>query len=308
MVERLDPAELDAVTWLVEAATEADAVRPLSEHVLLHLRHGGDEGGRNVLLWAAPEHGGGLAGYGHLDLSDEVQGPSAECVVAPRHRRHGYGRALVRALVAEAPGGRLRVWAHGALPGALALARDLGLVPVRELWQMRRPLDAPLPEPAVPPGVTVRAFRPGEDDEEWLALNARVFADHPEQGSWTAEDLRRRLSEPWFDPEGFLLAERDGVLVGYHWTKVHGAGEHGHDPIGEIYVLGIAPEAQGGGLGRALALAGLRHLRRRGLSEAMLYVEGDNAPAVRVYTALGFRRSSIDVMLRAGGDTTGSAG
>ena len=46
---RLSGAELDEVQALIDAATKADGVRPLNEHVMLHLRHGGDEDTRNLL-------------------------------------------------------------------------------------------------------------------------------------------------------------------------------------------------------------------------------------------------------------------
>ncbi len=284
------PERVAAVLRVVDAATEADGVRPLSEHVLLHLRYGGLAPARDLLGYAGED----LVAYAHLDLADPAEGAGAELVVHPAHRRRGYGRALVERLLAESPGGRLRLWAHGNHPGAAKLAGALGFRAVRELWRMRRSLDAPLPEVPVPAGVRIRAFVPGQDDAAWVALNARAFAGHPEQGRWTLEDLRTRMREPWFDPEGFFLAEResDGRLVGFHWTKIH----DGDEPIGEIYVLGVDPEAQGGGLGKALALVGLRHLRSRGLGTAMLYVEATNAPAIRVYEAMGFAHWDTDVM------------
>ncbi|MGH8894124.1 MAG: mycothiol synthase [Actinomycetes bacterium] len=304
MLGQLDADEVGAVSQLVEAATEADAVRPLSEHVMLHLRYGGDEPVRNVLVYRK----GDLAAYGHLDVTDEVAGASAELVVHPSHRGQGIGRRLVQATLDQSPDGRLRLWAHGEHPGAAALAAVMGFREVRHLWQMRRSLHAPLPAPSLPVGVSLRTFQPGQDDEEWVRVNAAAFRDHPEQGSWTVDDLHRRLREPWFDPDGFFLAERGGRLVGFHWTKVHGgSGEdhptgphahegHGHDPIGEVYVVGVDPAERGTGLGRALTLTGLRHLRHRGLPGAMLYVDADNAAAIRLYTALGFTRWETDVM------------
>ena len=305
----LDEAEVLAVTALVEAATEADGVRPLSEHVMLHLRYGGDRPVRNVLLYAGED----LAAYGHLDVTDEVEGASAELVVHPEHRRRGFGRRLVEAVAAETRDGRLRLWAHGGHPGAAALADVLGFRESRALWQMRRSLYAPLPTPTWPAGVSVRTFRPGEDDEPWVRVNAAAFADHPEQGRWSVADLHRRMHEPWFDPEGFFLALRDGGgeggrLVGFHWTKVHGGDGahdldgphahegHGHDPIGEVYVVGVDPAERGSGLGKALTLQGLRHLRGLGLPAAMLYVDADNEAAIRLYSALGFTRWETDVM------------
>jgi mycothiol synthase len=304
----LDPDEVAAVSGLVEAATEADGVRPLSEHVVLHLRYGGDDPVRNLLAW----DGDRLAGYAHLDVTDEVAGASAEVVVDPAYRRKGVGRALVETTVAETHDGRLRLWAHGGHPAAAALAASLGFRESRELWQMRRSLYAALPDVSVPAGIELRTFRPGLDDDAWVALNALAFRGHPEQGSWTIDDLHRRESEPWFDPAGFFLAVRAGDdgerLAGFHWTKVHGGDSHehphphaeghghGHDPIGEVYVVGVDPAERGTGLGRALTLTGLRHLRALGLPDAMLYVDADNTPAIRLYQGLGFTRWETDVM------------
>lgn len=293
-VGRLSPAEVSAVTAVVDQATEADGVRPLSEHVMLHLRYGGDDAGRNVLAYAGDQ----LVAYGHLDTSDAIAGASAEVVVHPGHRRRGYGRAVVEAMTGEAQGRRLRLWAHGEHPAAAALAARTGFSRSRVLWQMRRSLYAALPPAQVPAEVVVRTFQPGRDDAEWVRLNASVFASHPEQGQWTVEDLHVRMREPWFDPEGFFLAERGGRLVGFHWTKIHGGGDqhHGHRALGEVYVIGVDPAEHGKGLGRALTLIGLQHLRQKGLPDAMLYVEADNRSALRLYTALGFTRWDTDVM------------
>lgn len=296
---RLGAELIAAVTALCAAAAEADGVFPLSEHVMLHLRHGGEDRDSNLLAMT-PD--GELAGYAHLDPTDEVAGAAAEVVVHPEHRRHGYGRLLIGTAEREAGGTRLRLWAHGDHPAARALALSLGYVEIRRLLQLRRSLLSPLPELALPDGIRLRAFRPGEDDDTWLALNAKAFAEHPEQGSWTSRDLQARMAEAWFDPEGFLLAEDEatGRVVGFHWTKVHGSGGHahghGHEPIGEVYVVGVDPEAGGRGIGRALTLAGLLRMRNQGLTQAMLYVEGDNGPALTVYERLGFTRWDTDVM------------
>lgn len=295
---RLSPEESRAVFALVDEATDVDAVPPLSEHVMLHLRYGGDEKACNVLIWA--DDGARLAAYAHLDATDPVQAPSAELVVAPAHRRRGLGRTLIEEIL-QRTGGRLRLWAHGELPAAQTMARRLGFDRSRVLLQMRRDLFAPLPAVRVPDGVTIRTFQPGRDEHAWLELNARIFSDHPEQGIWTAEDLRRRMQESWFDPDGFFLAEKDGELVGFHWTKVHGTpgspgANHGHEPLGEVYVLGVDPRVQGMGLGRTLTIVGLRHLREKRLPHVMLYVEATNEPAIRLYESLGFRRWSTDAL------------
>lgn len=338
---RLDEASLADVTALIDAATTADGVRPLNEHVMLHLRHGGDEPTRNLI---ARDDDGTVVGYAHLDITDTVAGPSAELVVHPLHRGQGHGRALVeqalRTADADAPRPahsvrpRLRLWSHGSHRSARELASRMGFSTVRELWQMRRSLYSPIPDATFPPGVATRTFEPGRDEAAWLDLNARAFADHPEQGTWDADDLAQREAEDWFDQSGFFLAERrTGTpagtpsvdttpagapnagtaatrLVGFHWTKVHGGhpshdhdgvgphehSGHGHAPIGEVYVVGVDPDERGTGVGRALTVLGLCHLRARGLGEVMLYVDESNTAAIRLYESLGFNHWDTDVM------------
>ncbi len=296
---RLTPADVGAVTALVDAVTDADGVRPLSEHVMLHLRYGGDPEAMHLL---ARSSSGALQGYAHVDVTDAVEGSAAELAVRPESRGEGIASAMVQRLATETPDGRLRLWAHGQHPAAAALARRLGFRRERVLWQMRRSLFAPLPAPVLPEGLRLRPFVPGQDEQAWTAVNNRAFADHPDQGRWGIEEIRTREREPWFDPAGFLLAERtaDGAILGFHWTKVHGGSAHGagghmHEPIGEVYVVGVDPSAQGMGLGPALTLAGLRYLRSRGLAQAMLYVDESNANAIRVYERLGFTRWDVDV-------------
>ncbi len=294
---RLSADEVRAVTRLVDEVTDADGVRPLSEHVMLHLRYGGDKPARNLLLWQGRE----LIGYAHLDTTDAVEGPSAELVVAPRARGHGFGRQLVNGIIDASGDERLRLWAHGQQSPATAWAHEMGFVRERVLWQMRRSLFAPLPAPTFPPGVAVRSFVVGRDEVAWVEVNNRAFASHPDQGHWSVDDVLVREREPWFDASGFFLAERDGRLVGFHWTKVHGAGANGphdHDPIGEVYVVGVDPTEQGHGLGPALTLRGLQYLRARGLAQAMLYVDETNTSAIKVYERLGFSRWDVDVSFR----------
>ena len=299
---RLDADEVHAVLRLVDDVTDTDGTRPLSEHVMLHLRYGGDAPAINFLAWSGSE----LAGYAHLDTTDIVEGASAELAVGPRHRGMGIGKSLVEAILVETgKDARVRLWAHGQSSGAAELARSMGFRRERVLWQMRRSLYAPVPEPVWPQGVSVRTFVVGEDEAPWLEVNNRAFAEHPDQGTWTLDDVRMREREPWFDAAGFFLAEADGKLVGFHWTKVHGADpsgghEHEHEPIGEVYVVGIEPSMQGQGLGPALTLRGLQYLRARGLPQCMLYVDEVNTNAIRTYERLGFAKWDVDICFLQG--------
>ncbi len=306
VAERLTADQVATVLSLVRLATEEDGVAPLSEHVMLHLRYGGDRQARNVLL----VDDGQIAGYAHLDPTDPVAGPSGELVIHPAYRRRKFGLMLVRALVAEAGPNQLRLWAHGDLPAASRLAEAAGFQRARALWQMRRSLQARLGRPQFAEGITIRTFVPGKDEDAWTALNRRAFAGHPEQGAWTREDLDLREHERWFDPEGFFLAERDGRLVGFHWTKVHGQdgheSDHAHQAIGEVYVVGVDPGERGSGLGRALTIVGLRYLRSLGLFQVMLYVDESNAAAIGLYESLGFTHWDTDVMFAKPADMRNS--
>ena len=278
---------------LVAAVTAEDGVGPLSEQVLLHIRHGGDPGARNLLL----REDGELAGFAHLSWGDPAGEGSGELAVHPAHRGRGLGLALARALVTGGGGRPVQLWAHGDLPAAARLAAAAGFTRGRALWRMHRSLRPPLDVPHLAEGITVRTFIPGRDEAGWLKLNNRAFASHPEQGRWAGADLDQREQEPWFDQAGFFLAERDGALVGFHWTKIHAAAAGGQ-PVGEVYVIGVDPAERGTGLGRALTLIGLHHLRDRGISGVMLYVDETNPAAVRLYRSLGFTHTGTDVMYR----------
>jgi mycothiol synthase len=297
----LPPATAAAVTELARAAADSDGVHPLSERTLLHLdgEHPDDvhvlayEGDPGTIEVSGLQSARNLVGYAAL-----APDGSAELVVAPSSRRQGYGTALLRMLL-DHGGSRTRVWAHGRLPGADELAQRLGLVVARELYFLRR-TRAALPAAVWPEGIAVRTFVPGQDNAAWLKVNAAAFADHPEQGSWTAADLAERLQQPWFDPNGFFLAVETatGAIAGFHWTKVE-------DGVGEVYVVGVSPSFQGRGLGKSLTLQGLHHLpETRHQNEIVLYVDGTNTPARALYKTLGFTTAALDIQYAPTAPTT----
>ena len=285
----LTTPEQDAVRDLVAVARDADGIDPVGEQVLRELA------GQRTQHILVPDPSDPHSAVGYLNLSPGRDGAdaTAELVVHPDARRRGIGTALLLAAT-ERSSSRVRIWAHGTLPGARAVAEALDMRAARELIQMRRTL-LDVPEYVVPQGISIKTYSGCEDHPELLRVNNAAFSWHPEQGGWTDADVAGRVGEAWFDPEGLFLAFDDvtGRLLGFHWTKVHDATDHA---IGEVYVVGVDPAAQGRGLGRLLTLIGIDHLARRlgPDSAVMLYVESDNVAAVRTYEGLGFTVASVD--------------
>lgn len=274
---------------VIAAAASVDGVAPVGDQVLRELPH---DRTRHLLAF----DDGAIVGYLNLAAADVPA--MAELVVHPRARRCGIGSAMARMGLAEG-GDDARIWAHGNLEAARATASALDLKVVRELLQMRRPLTG-LPPVTVPDGVRIATYSGPGDDAELLRVNNAAFAWHPEQGGWTRDELAERRGEPWFDPEGLFLAfdEHTGALLGFHWTKTHAAD------LGEVYVVGVDPAAQGRRLGGVLTLIGLHHLAGRlsggPRSAVMLYVEADNSAAVKTYENLGFEVFAVDAAYAAG--------
>jgi mycothiol synthase len=280
--------DIAEVSLLLDAATRADDHRPLGEHKWLDLVHGGRAGFAGFV--ARQRSGGPLVGYAQVSRGHGTWG--VEVVVHPDRRSEAdhVGHDLLDAALAEISrqgGGHVHLWVPKPNPLSDSISLSCGLRRGRDLYQMR----CPLPVPGEHRQIATRAFVPGVDEPAWLEVNNRAFASHPEQGGWDLDTIREREQEPWFDPDGFLLYERDGRLLGSCWTKIH---EETEPRMGEIYVISVDPDAHGEGLGRALVLAGLDYLASRSLLVGMLYVDADNDPAVHLYESIGFTLDHVD--------------
>jgi mycothiol synthase len=287
VVHSLEGRDRHRVDELISSGRGRDHGHPSTTgHDWLDLRELGTDGSVG-LLYRGPQRDP----VGYAQLKPDREGWSLGLAVgrSSGRARVDVGATLVREaerLVSGSGGGTLQLWISAPGPDDDQLALAAGLRAGRDLYQMRRPL--PVGESS---RLDTRTFVVGQDEQAWLEVNNRAFAGHPEQGGWDPAALRRRQEERWFDPEGFLLHERDGRLAGFCWTKVHSGVV---PPIGELYVIGVDPDFQGMGLGRELVLAGLDHLTARGLEEAMLYVDDSNDRAVRLYRRLGFVVHHID--------------
>jgi mycothiol synthase len=283
--------EIAAVSELLAAATAADDHAPLDEHAWLDLVQGGREGFAGLVAWQ-PGHPHPV---GYAQVTRGADSWAVEYVVDPHHRvpDNRIGEDLLAeaaAVIAEQGGGHVHLWVSRPGPVMDRVAATISLHPGRALYQMRRPLPVEAVR-ADPDPVETRPFVPGRDEEAWLEVNNRAFDWHPEQGNWDVATLKQREAASWFDPDGFLLHEEDGRLIGFCWTKIHAD----HDPpLGEIYVIAVDPTVSRHGLGRRLTLAGLDHMARAGITIGMLYCDATNAPAVKLYVDLGFTVNHID--------------
>jgi mycothiol synthase len=302
-LQKLSDTQQEAVLKLIADTTAFDNTPPIAEHILLHLRHGGDKADSHLLV----EKEGEVIGYAHLDQTDLVAGPSVELVVDPKFRGAGVGKQLLSIC-----GKELRLWVHGDQPAANALATSFGFERIRTVLQMSRALTdiQQLPKVnknEVDQDVVIRSFLPGIDSDAWLSLNNKVFKEHPEQGGWQLADLNIRINEEWFDEQGFFLAEFNNKIIGSTWTKIHGSHTHQHEgdleshahpAIGEIYITAVDQEYSGRGLGKVLTITALNYLKYQGLSNAMLYVDFDNKAALNLYQSLGFTQSGMDILYK----------
>ena len=290
-----EAGDVSTIRALADAAAESDGHPPFGDLVWRDLS---DPTPESAVLVASDATGAlgalHLAPPDNRTRADELL---AALVVDPSRRDGAVERALVDAACRDAAGrggGRLVLWVFGADDTPAAFATDAGFTLEREVQQLR--VDLPIAErPRWPTGIEVAPFRPGVDDDEWLAVNNRAFAADPDQSGWTRETLARRLEASWFDPDGFLLARDTNGIAGFCWTKVHPADPpHEAQDLGEIYVIGVDPERQGTGLGRALVIAGLDWLHEHGTRVGMLFVDAANEPAIALYRALGFEVTRRD--------------
>lgn len=288
-----DPVAVARLSEFVDQTEQAHGHPLISDNVRLVLRDPSRGDDLTAVLAFAHEEPIGCA------IACPANGSTVVEVLAPHEHSLGPPTEVVARLIEEIsqrerPTSESLVWwCRDHEPWADAVATRLGLVEHRRLLQMRVRLASDRVANYRTFTVPTRPFRPGVDDAIWLALNNRAFADHGEQGNWSASDLRRRLAAPWFDASGFLLHPAEGEPHAFCWTKVHPADSH--DPaLGEIYVIAVDPDHGGQGLGRALTCAGLVHLAESGIDIGMLHVDASNTAAVGLYQSLGMVVHHVD--------------
>ncbi len=211
-----------------------------------------------------------------------------QVAVDPRHDKASPTGALLDATLAaidDSGGGEVDWWVFQA-SSAIELRRRHAAASRsnRDLRQMRRPLPTGAPVDGRDPRVRHRARRGLRGSRS----TTERFSGHAEQGGWTIETLRLRMAQPWFDPDGFRLHERDGRLAAFCWTKIH----HETDRCRRDLRDRRRSRLPGSRARQELTLAGLDRMVDRGVSRAMLYVDGANRAAVRAVRAPRIRGPS----------------
>lgn len=286
-VDHLEPPQVKAVRALVERLPGDIRHAPLGDAAWERLALGGRG---FAAAWADAGDGPGdePVAYAQATFVAAEEQWVVDLILDPDHqgRLADLGAPLLRRVLGSSED-HMHYWVSDPTPAHHELVSRLGLFPHRVLHQMR----APLPLDGPPATLPTRAFRVGEDEEALLEVNRRAFATHPDQGRMTRAQLDDRVAQPWFDPAGCLLHEIDGRLAGFCWTKLFTDFD---PPRGEIHIIGVDPDFAGRGLGPQLVRAGLQHLAGVGAGEGVLFVEGDNEPALRLYDKLGFRITRTD--------------
>lgn len=255
------------------------ALPPLSEHKRLRL-DGGDDA--VVGAWAD------TAGLAVVSVAARHEGDrphwALEVALRADARLVDLEDAAIAVAAATVPGSEHSLWAHRA--GQIEAAERLGYTPIRSVVRM----EGALPPPQHTDRATIGSAGP-DDDAAIIVVHNRAFAGHPEASGLTPERLVELRAAPWFDPEGLVVARRNGEVVGYCLTKLHANGD------GEVYFLAVDPALRGHRIGEALAAAGYGRLADRGATRAMLWVDGDNSAAIALYRRIGLEATVRNVEL-----------
>ena len=223
--------------------------------------------------------------------------PGGRCVlnihVAPGHvapgEEHETGwRALVQAGLRRTRETGAAV-AHIALwppyDRAAALAAD-GFAAARVYWNMTWENQV-IPDVEMPDAYRVRSFTE-HDVAALTATHNSAFAGTWWFAPYTERQTAHRAGMANTSHDGIKLLFRDEQLAGYCWTLLMSDGQRHQGVIGSI---GLAPEFRGGGISKVILAAGMRYLRSAGADYIRLEVDGDNAPAIRLYESMGFHKA-----------------
>jgi mycothiol synthase len=234
-----------------------------------------------------PPSGDDLAGFLWFRAHPSVRGSGLEAEIFTWAAERVRDLARQRGLKA-----RLRTGSVATAAERIALIEQHGFMPVRYFVHMSRSLAEPLPDPQFPAGFTLRHVTGPEDVPAWVELFNLSFIDHWDHHDLTVEQRLHWLSESHYRPQDDLIAVApDGTFAAFCKCLVlPEQNQRTGRSEGWISLLGSRRGYRNMGLGRAMLLAGMRHLKADGLATAVLGVDTVNPTgAVGLYESVGFQ-------------------
>ncbi|MGH2487066.1 MAG: GNAT family N-acetyltransferase [Ktedonobacterales bacterium] len=218
--------------------------------------------------------------------------------VAPGEQRAEVARRILAwairrcGTLAAARGEPLRLFVDVREPGpppALPLD-EFGFIlfPGWRQFHLERAAGLALPDVTVPKGFTVRPLAGVEELDAYVDLHRVAFDSENMTADWRA----RVVSSPQYTPDLDLVAiAPDGTLAGFCicWLNTGARWEIGPETTGQVEPIGVSPEYQGSGLGRALMFEGVRRMAEHGAQRMFVEVDADNDAARGLYESAGFR-------------------
>ncbi|MGZ8652570.1 MAG: GNAT family N-acetyltransferase [Actinomycetota bacterium] len=232
---------------------------------------------------------GGLAAFAQHTTPDPELRYEAFGPVDPSFEGRGLGSAIIdwteaqtRSRVGEDSTARLWNSVQANNAGAIALLETYGYAAIRSFWDMTMDLDDSFDAGSVPEGVTIRPVVMEVDGPAASSVLNTAFRSHFGHVEETFEGwLAQQEADDTWDPTLGLLAEVDGTIVGFSNNGVI-------DGTGYVFELGVLPEMQGRGIGRALLRHSFAMLAGRGILKGRLGVDTENATgAVELYRSVG---------------------
>ena len=212
-------------------------------------------------------------------------GRRADAYVRPGHRGRGIGTALLRWTwdTARAAGGTLVGQPVPEGGSAAELLRANGYQELWTSWMLDLPPDAPLEQPHLPPGITIKPYQPGRDERAAFQTVEDAFGEWPDRDpsafdDWAAMVLQRQGFEPW---QLLLAFDGSGDVVGVCYVIISGDSVF-------VSQLAVRRNQRGRGLGRALLLRAFNEGRQHGTRRAELSTDSRTG-ALGLYLHVGMR-------------------
>ncbi|MBS2040786.1 GNAT family N-acetyltransferase [bacterium] len=117
---------------------------------------------------------------------------------------------------------------------------------------------------------------------------------------WRAEHWEERIAFAMRrDPEGSLVADRNGRIVAYLFSDVRGQEYGFAEKTGWLEALGVDPDLQKGSLGRRLIDQMMERFRATGVSTVRTLVSDQHSSMGSFLEKVGFQVEPIRVLSRS---------